>query len=78
MPYPTDVKEPTCQHGGVPNMAKWKRSGVVRLSGSKKVILLGVHGLDPKTWLIVDVDDLFKLIEGKAQEIPIFEAERSP
>lgn len=57
-------------------LAKWVRSGVARLSGSKKVILLGIHALDLK-WLIIDVDDLFKLIEGRTLEIPIFEAERS-
>lgn len=59
-------------------MAKWKRSGVARLSASKKVVNIGIFEQDSKKWLIVDVEDLFKLIEGRAQEIPIMEAERSP
>lgn len=57
-------------------MAKWKRSGVARLSGSKKVINIGIYQKKETVWLIVDVEDLFKLIEGKALEIPIMEAER--
>ena len=56
-------------------MAKWKKTGVVRLSKSKKVVLLGIHGTDPKKWLIVDVERLFELIEGRAVEIPIMESE---
>jgi len=57
-------------------MAKWKRSGVVRLSASKKVVNLGIFEQDATKWLIVDVSLLFDLIEGRAQEIPIMETER--
>ena len=58
-------------------MVKWTRAGIVRLSASKKVVNIGIFEQDSKKWLIVDVEDLFKLIEGKALEIPIMEAEKS-
>lgn len=58
-------------------MAKWRKAGVARLSNSKRVILLAVHELAPHKWLIVDVEDLFSLLELKAFEIPILEARGS-
>lgn len=58
-------------------MAKWKTVGVARLSNSKRVILLAIHELEPHRWLIVNVGDLFALIELKRQQIPILEAEKS-
>lgn len=58
-------------------MAKWKRSGVARLSSSKKVVNIGIYEQKDTKWLIVDVALLFDLIEGRAQEIPIMEVDNS-
>lgn len=56
-------------------VARWRKAGIVRLSRSKKVILLAVHDLASHKWLIVDVEDIFSLLELKAFEIPILEVE---
>jgi len=53
--------------------SNWRKAGVVRLSNSKKVVLLGIHELDHKKWLMVDVGELVELIRGFRTEIVIFE-----
>lgn len=45
----------------------------MRVSGSKKVVLLAIYELDYSKWLIVDCKELLKLIAGYRTEIPIFE-----
>jgi len=58
-------------------MAKWKRSGIVRLSASKKVVNVGIYEQASTKWLIIDVERLLDLIAGKVLEVPIMESERS-
>jgi len=53
--------------------SNWRKAGAVRLSNSKKVVLLAVHSLDHKKWLMVDVGELLELIRGFRTEIVIFE-----
>lgn len=55
-------------------MGKWKKKGVVRLSKSKKVILLTVDYLGSYKWLIVDVERLLDVIAGYLGETDILEA----
>jgi len=56
--------------------SNWRKAGVVRLSNSKKVVLLAVHALEPTKWLIVDTEELLDLISGYRTEIVIFERNR--
>jgi hypothetical protein len=51
---------------------KWKKEGIVKVSASKKVVLLAIYDLDATKWLIVDVGDLLALLAGREVEIPIF------
>ncbi len=55
-------------------MGKWKKAGIVRLSRSKKVLLVAVSKLDPTTWLIIDVEALLDVISGKRQDTDLLEA----
>lgn len=57
-------------------MGKWKKAGVVRVSKSKKVLLLAIEVLEPTKWLIVDIEKLWDLLEEKTSQIPIFEPEK--
>ena len=54
-------------------MTSWKKAGVVRISRSNKVLVLDVWGLEPRKWLILDIEDVFDLIAGKRQEIDVLE-----
>jgi hypothetical protein len=54
-------------------MTDWKKAGIVRLSRSKKVVLLAIYDLPRSKWLIVDVEKLLDLIAGYGFEIPILE-----
>lgn len=56
-------------------VGKWRKVGIARLSQSKKVILLAISALDSHKWLIIDVERLFELIEGKSFEAPILESD---
>ena len=47
----------------------------MRVSSSKKTVLLAVHALPPHKWLVVDVKSLLKLIDGHAFEVSILETD---
>ena len=47
----------------------------MRVSSSKKTILLAVHALPPHKWLIVDLKRLKRLIDGYLCEIDILETD---
>ena len=55
-------------------MAKWRKVGAMRLSKSKKVALIGVAGMEPHKWLIVDLDALWDLLYDRKKQIDILEA----
>jgi len=58
------------------SVSKWKKAGVARLSESARVVNLGIFGSEATKWFIIDVENLFKVIQGKKYEVPIFEAEK--
>jgi len=47
----------------------------VRVSSSKKTVLLAVHVLPSHKWLVVDLERLKRLIEGHAFEVDILETD---
>lgn len=53
--------------------SKWEKVGIARLSRSNKVVLLAIHELGHRRWLIMDVENLLDLIAGYGQEIDILE-----
>jgi hypothetical protein len=53
--------------------SKWVKAGIVRLSSSKKVVLMAIYELDSSKWLLVSVEDLLELIAGHRFDVPIVE-----
>lgn len=53
--------------------SKWKKVGIVRVSMSKKVLLLAIFELENTRWQIIDVGDLLELIAGHRGDVSIME-----
>lgn len=55
------------------SVPKYRKAGIVRLSSSKKVVLLAIYELDRSKWLFVDAEKLSDLITGHRFDVPIME-----
>jgi hypothetical protein len=56
-------------------MAKWKKAGTVWMSKSKKVVLVSVDGLEGGNRFVVDIGELFDVIEGSRRSTALLEVD---
>jgi len=59
---------------GVILVGKWKKAGIVKLSRSRKVILIAIAYLESHKWLVVDVEKLLDVIAGHRFEAEVLES----
>ena len=52
---------------------KWKKVGILRVSTSKKAVLLALFELENYRWQVINVGDLLDLLSGRRLSISVFE-----